>query len=702
MKAILSSITDRVATRKGMWIVLALWLAGTIILAGTAPGASEYKSTVPGSGLPDEAKSVIAAGQLEEYFSGDEGLPALLVLSEDDKELQNERISAVVRALDEAQIKEINSIVPYDRLPPQVQKGFQSEDGSTAVIPVLLNDNLEAKVIQTTLETMEKIAIDSSEASFVRITGPAGISSDAVALFSRADVVLLLSTVGLIFVLLIVIYRSPLLVFIPLIACAIVYLVVDKTVGLMGYGGLSYSSQTTSIMAILLFASVTDYSLFVFARYREELKRHESKFEAMKTAMREIGEPVFFSGGTVLAAMLVLFAAVFQGYREFAPVFSAAMAVIMLASITLVPALFQLFGRKAFWPKVPKLGEDSRNEATIWNGIGKFVSARPKAVAATLMIVFVVTGLNTLNMNFQFDSLGSFPKDMPSREGYERLEQYFPKGDLAPTSIIVKSDSAVPEENLTKLIALLNEQDEVNKVTMSDQAENGKIIKLSMSFKESPYSVESLNAIDEMRDREEQLLADAGVAGELHFSGETAKQADVRSVSNRDTWTVIALETVLILLLLWVLTRSLKASSYMMATILISYASALGLGVLLVDVLFGYDAISTRIPIYAFVFLVALGVDYNIMLMSRFKEERKKHSLRKAVQISVSRTGNVITSAGLILAATFAVLMTQPIAELFVFGFIVALGILLDTLLVRGMLLPALIMLFERDDKVSR
>lgn len=364
-----------------------------------------------------------------------------------------------------------------------------------------------------------------------------------------------------------------------------------------------------------------------------------------------------------------------------------------------MPALFQLFGRKSFWPKVPKVGDSTIKVTSLWSKVGRLVSTKPRIVSLTLLIVFVLLGLNTLNMNFQFDSLSSFPKDMPSREGYEKLEKYFPKGDLAPTTIILTSDEVISDEKVTEFMNIVSKQDEVKKVSVSGMAEDGRVAKYSLSFEASPYELKSLDALDELREQEQEIISSLGLRGELYFAGETAKQADVRIVNNRDTWVIIILVSLLILALLWVLTRSMKSSLYMMGTILLSFASALGLGILLVDLFFGYDAISTRVPVYAFVFLVALGVDYNIMLMSRFREERKTHSLKDAVQISVSRTGCVITSAGLILAATFAVLMTQPIAELFVFGFIVALGILMDAFLVRGVLLPALIMLFEKDDK---
>jgi len=699
VKKLLQTLTDKIATRRGMWITLAAWFVVALLLGGLAPGAKDFEKNATGSGLPASAESVIASERVNTYFSKDEGVPALLVVSTEGEALDMGKAAEIAKAIDEASVDHVVQVVRFDRLPPHAQRQFVSEDETTAIIPILLEPGMETKIIQAALDWMEELAQSRADGLFVRFTGPAGIAADATALFSRADVTLILATVGLILVLLIVIYRSPLLALIPLVAAAFVYEVVDKTLGLLGSAaGLEMNAQSLSIMSILLYASVTDYALFVFARYREELKRHESKYSAMKHAMRGTGEPVFFSGGTVLAAMLVLFFANYQDYRDFAPVFSITMLIIMMSSVTLLPALFQLFGRKAFWPKVPKLGEASSDTAGIWGRIGKMVSEKPKVVASVLTVVLVVLSLGVFNMKYQFNTLASFPDDMPSREGFTRLEQHFPKGELSPTTVLVESDNALPEAGVDALVSLLERQRGVESVRKQETSEDGKAAKLSLTFVNSPYELQTLIDLDAIRGGSDGLLEQAGLGGKLHFAGETAKQADIRKVNDRDTWTIVALETLLITLLLWALVRSFKSSLYMMATILLSFAAALGLGAFLADVLFGYDALSSRIPVYSFVFLVALGIDYNIMLMSRFREERLRHPLREAVQIAVSRTGNVITSAGLILAATFAVLMTQPIAELFVFGFIVAIGILLDTLIVRGMLLPALIMLFEKKD----
>jgi putative drug exporter of the RND superfamily len=291
----------------------------------------------------------------------------------------------------------------------------------------------------------------------------------------------------------------------------------------------------------------------------------------------------------------------------------------------------------------------------------------------------------------------SFPEDMPSRQGYEVLEQKFAKGDLAPTTVLLEAEEKVTKTQMDSLQQTLEKQPLVSQVRPNGTDESGKVVRFQLTFDENPYAVKTIDAMEQMVNHSGQILNESGLKGNLYFAGETAHKVDDRIINNQDTWLIVLLETILIFLLLIVLTRSFKMPVYMMGTILISFLAALGLGMLLTKWFFGIDSISNRVPLYSFVFLVALGIDYNIMLMSRFQEERKNHTVKQAIENAVASTGGVISSAGVILAATFAVLMTQPIQLLFVFGFIVAVGILLDTFLIRGMLLPGMVALFEKD-----
>ncbi|WP_175615193.1 MMPL family transporter [Piscibacillus halophilus] len=694
MDNFLHKMTDRVTTRKGMWLTLSVWLLAAILLSVFAPNPKDYQVPTINS-LPEDQQSVLAENKVDEYFEDDDGLLALLVF-ESDENVNQERLSSIVELIRDENIEGFKGIIPLDQLPSQATEEFLSDDGTTAFIPMTYQASLETDEIKVANQQVYDIVEQESDLSLA-ITGPAGIAVDSLDLFSRADLVLIFSTVGIILVLLVVIYRSPLLALIPLLAAGFVYQVVNPLLGILGKSGADLSTQTISIMSILLFAAVIDYSLFVFSRYREELKEHASKFDAMKRAMRQTGMPVFFSGGTVLAAMLVLFFAQSGDYRNFAPTFATAMAVIMVASITLVPALFTLFGRRAFWPKIPKVGQDKLKSNSFWSKVGGFVVKRPIGSVALVAIFLFISALNMFNLEYEFNTLHSFPEDMPSRAGYEVLESNFDSGQLAPTTVLYEGDEALTEEEQKTLIEELEQQPLVNQVRLDGMAENGEVLNLSLTYSENPYNTVTIDALEKTIDQSGEILSNAGLEGELFFAGETARIVDDRQVNNREVILIVTLETILIFGMLVVLTRSVKMPIYMMGTILVSFFAALGLGMFLTDLFFDIDTISNRVPLYAFVFLVALGIDYNIMLVSRFQEERKKHPVKKAVELAVANTGGVISSAGLILAATFAVLMTQPIQLLFVFGFIVAVGILMDTFIIRGILLPGLIVWFERD-----
>ncbi len=697
MKKLLYPITDWVSTKRGMWITIIGWLVLMIVLSA-GPKLGDHKVTNFQS-LPEEAQSIIAENKSEKLFPNDQGTPGILVFHNEEGNIELDEVKQVLNTIINEDIEGIETIVDISAMPEQALAAFTSEDKSTIIVPMNLEADLgnsDYSEINDTASEIGNEAAKNLELDFY-ITGPAGIAGDTTKLFESADLQLLFATIAIILVLLIVIYRSPLLAFIPLLATVIVYQVVNQSVALMGAGGLEINNSTTSIMSILLFAAVIDYSLFVFSRYREELNHYESKYEAMKYAMRATGEPVFFAGGTVLAAMLILFFADFRDYQNFAPIFGLAMFIIILASITLVPALFTLFGRKAFWPKVPKYGEQKEVKHGIWGAVAKFVVNKPGLSGGLVAIFMLITAWNVFNLEFEFNSVKNFPEDLPSRVGYEIVEEEFNKGDLAQTTVILDGAEALTEEEIQAFTNKLISYEEVNSATLAAVTDNQTAAKVNISLTMNPYSSEAINFIEDLREDTDSIMKGLEIEADVYYSGTTAKLADERDINNGDIIKIVILETLLILVLLLALTRSIKMPIYMMATILISYVSALGLGLFLVDVLFGYDAVSTRVPVYAFIFLVALGIDYNIILVSRFMEERKNKKVKDALEVAIRNTGGVISSAGLILAATFAALTTMPIADLFIFGFMVAVGILIDTFLVRGMLLPSLILFFEKD-----
>ncbi|KOP77691.1 hypothetical protein AMS60_19245 [Bacillus sp. FJAT-21945] len=709
------------SSQKGAKMTILAWILAVVLFSLLAPSAKEYEVNSKEGSIKGDKPSEVAQQILKEQFPSTDGLPALLVFHRDGK-ISEEDIGKINELSEwlgsDEKPEQIISALPFHSLPPNVQKQMYSENESTLLINLSLEPDLESSETLAVMNEIKEKAnkIDMNGMQF-EITGPAGISADTVSLFKSADIVLMLATVALIFILLIIIYRSPILAITPLIIAGIVYGVVDRILGLAGKNGwFTIDSSAVSIMLILLFAVLTDYSLFVFSRYREELKKQESKYVSMNEAIFHVSEPIVFSGGTVLLAMLTLFVTIFEPYNHFAPVFSVAVVVILIAGLTLIPSIFAIMGRKAFWPFVPKVEEAQITTHGIWSAISKQVMKKPALLGGILLIVLLIGVFNFTSIQYSFNLLKSFPEDMPSRQGFELLEENYPAGQLAPMTVLIKSDKEFPInaelfEKVNHLVSILSDESNVASVTPTIQdemlnipeslprnylAESNKAIRLQFVLDSNPYEKEALDTIQKLRDSEASLLKASGFSTadvKLHFAGQTAQQLDVNHMNQRDMIVLFSLVTVFLTIILGFQTKSVMMPILMMATILLSFFSTMGFGWWIFKHLMGYDAISYRLPVYAFVFMVALGIDYNIMLVSRIKEEATKLPWREAVGKGVAVTGGVISSAGLILAATFAVLMTQPLQELFLFGFTMAFGILLDTFLIRGIFLPSILVL---------
>src|SRR5699024_7803963 len=425
MKRLLQHFSRFVSSAVGSKIVILVWIVAIAILAIAAPGSSDVEE------------------------STDEGLVALLVYQSKDGITDDERdsIEDMSEWLDSNDKPEnVASSLPFHKMPEEVQGKLFSDDDSTMQMNVAMKEDLSSDHLHETLEKINNKAeaINGNDLT-MKITGPVGMSADTVTLFENADLVLLFSTIGLILVLLMVIYRSPLLAIIPLIVAGMVYMVVDRIIGIGGDNGwFIVDSQATSIMMILLFAVLTDYSLFVLSRYRTELKQYESKFDAMVKAFEPVLKPILFSGATLLAAMIVLFFTDFKPYNHFAPVFSIAIVFILLGGITLIPALFTLAGRKAFWPFISQVTEapsQATKKTGFWVRVGRTVTKHPGVTAGIILILMAVVSVNLGSMKFSFNQLDSFPEDIDAREGYEMLADHFPEGQLAQTNIVIKSDS---------------------------------------------------------------------------------------------------------------------------------------------------------------------------------------------------------------------------------------------------------------------
>lgn len=719
---------------RGATITVLLWIIVILALSLFAPSSKEYAVNTGEGHILDNNAAAKAQEMKEKYFKGDDGLPGLLVLHADHSisEAGSQELEAILQLSEwlasDQKPEQLDSVLPFHLFPNHVQAQMFSEDQTTLILNFTLKPDIESSEADEAFGIIrEKLARMDTGGLQLDITGPAGMMADTIALFKNADMVLLFATVGLILVLLILIYRSPLLAFIPLLIAGMVYMVVDRLLGLAGQLELFViENQALSIMMILLFAVLTDYCLFVIARYREELRKIDSKHTAMRIAMTSVGEPIFFSGVTVLIAVLTLLLAVFKPYHHFAPVFAVAMFVIIIGGLTLIPAMFVLTGRKVFWPIIPKLQEqEAKPKGNYWSKLGHFVTYRPKFVAGTLLLLLVVSSLNVTQIQTSFNLLKSFPEEISSRQGFERLESKFPPGKLAPVHVVLASDKPMSfDEDYVDQLIEFNDRlsayegiDSVEPKLTKEQfasvesyprgfvAHNGEAVQFTITLAMNPYDQQALDVVEKLRTEAPQVMSLSGLdllKHDLYISGQTAEQVDVRQMNTRDIVIVFSIIAILITIMLWIQARSISTALVMIGTIILSYAATLGLGWLIFKNFLGYEAISYRLPMYTFVFSVALGVDYNIMLVSRIREEAKQFDWKTAISRGVSLTGGVISSAGLILAATFSVLMTQPLQELFLFGMTMGIGVLIDTFLVRGMLLPAILTFFSRSKEVKQ
>lgn len=704
-----------VAGKRSKWITLLVWTVVAVLLGVIWPAVGD-RETNNAQDLDESKPSVQAAAVAGREFPGGQGLPALIVWHQAGglTDRQIEQIQALTERLDQDPVEQQQTVVPLYQLPPQAIKGQLSEDGSTLVMPLFFNETADSGQLKEGIEGLERktedifgsnpfaVAVDDSNGMSARVTGPVGISIDASGLFASADVSLLIATVLLVLVLLLLIYRSPVLAIIPIIAVGFAYMVTSPILGFMAdKGWITVDAQSISIMTVLLFGAGTDYCLFLISRFRQILYHEPDKRKALFQAITGSSGAIAMSGFTVVAALLVLLLAEYGAYHRFAVPFSLSIFIMFIASLTLVPALLAIFGRGSFYPSVPRTYEMEAERARkkgkpapaprkireSW--IGRTVITKPWTVLVITLVLLGGLATFSSQIKFTYDLLSSFPENVPSREGFTIIGEQFSQGELAPAKVIVDAGG-----KKTELKQRLEALEYVSKVGEPQQgAENANMTGYDVEFNLNPYSMEAMQHIPDLRATAEQALTDAGVDGSssrVWIHGQTAEQYDIETAGERDARIIIPVVIGMITLLLLLYLRSVVATAYLILTVVLSYFSALGLGWLIIHYGLGADAIQGAIPLYSFVFLVALGEDYNIFMISSIWQKRKTMPLRQAIKEGVGETGSVITSAGLILAGTFAVLATLPIQVLVQFGIITAAGVLLDTFLVRPFLVPAI------------
>jgi RND superfamily putative drug exporter len=712
-----SKIGGIVAGRRSKWVTLAVWILLTGILSVFLPNVNSQENNAARQ-LPSDSWSLEAAALMKEQFPSNEGVPALVVWYRGsgltDQDLA--AVQKVTKQLTDSPLAAQKGLPPLHQMPAPALKSMVSKDGKILVLPISFNEGTETEILQEGMKKLEEITVsqlgsDPFEAKIeedglhARITGPVGIQTDATALFKGADFALLLATVLLVLVLLILLYRSPILAIIPLVGVGFAYGVISPILGYLAkQGWITVDAQSISIMTVLLFGAGTDYCLFFVARYRQALLVENDKYTALRVSFGGSTGAIGMSGLTVIVSLLGLLFAHYGSNHRFAIPFSVAIFIMAVASLTLVPALLAIIGRVSFYPFIP-LTAEMRAEKEARKGkrireqkpvgamnaaLGRVVTERPKSVLAISLIILIALAAFAPQIKFTYNILESFPSTMPSREGFSLLSEHVSPGSLAPVKVVVNTEGKTAD--VQGALAKLPYVESVSKPEDSKKDANYKAYELI--FKQDPYDLDVINRIPEIRSTLEQKLIETGIENpQVWVGGETATQYDTKTVVERDTKIVIPVVITVIAILLLVYLRSIVATVYLIATVLLSYYSALGAGWLILHYFMDTAAIQGLIPLYAFVFLVALGEDYNIFMISSIWQERNRLKLKDAIRLGVSSTSSVITSAGLILAGTFAVLASLPIQVLVQFGVICAIGVILDTFIVRPFLVPSITML---------
>ncbi|HYK07715.1 MAG TPA: MMPL family transporter [Gaiellaceae bacterium] len=667
-----------IAGRRTKLVVLAGWL---VVLAALGPFIGKFEGAQenePSSFLPEEAESVRVLEALGAFPDGDV-TEAIVVFRSGDGLDEPDR-QAIVRAREAVAAADIPGAGAPS--PPVF-----AEDGAAALIAVPIRAGGEEDILTGAVDELRAVLDEQVPAVIeTKVTGPAGFSADASKVFEGINSTLLFATAGLVFVLLVLIYRSPIFWLLPLVAVLFAESVVRGLGYLLAEAGVVINGQVGGILLVLVFGAGTDYALLLTARYREELRLLEDKHEAMRVALTQAGPAIVASAGTVVAALLCLSFASVNSTAGLGPIGAMGVAVAALTMLTLLPALLLVAGRRAFWPFVPRYGSEDASRQGFWRRLGERIEARPRPVWIATTLALAVIALGTLSLDDDLTTTNAFRGDVESVQGQELLARSFPAGASAPTVVLVSERSSVQTA-----VDAARSSDVVADVGRPQTGSPGT--RFTVTLAADPYSENGYAAIETLRDEFRATVGDAALVG-----GPTAEEADLRAATQRDTRLLVPLVLAVVFAILVLLLRAITAPVLLMATVMLSYFAALGASLVLFELVADFPGEDPSYPLFAFIFLVALGVDYNIFLMARVREEAHHAPTREAMLTGLAVTGGVITSAGIVLAGTFSVLAVLPLVALTQIGITVALGVLLDTFIVRSILVPALT--FEVGDRV--
>jgi RND superfamily putative drug exporter len=645
--------------------------------------------------LPDSAESTKAVKLLESFAAGEStAFPTLVLLEGSVGPEVLQQINAHLETVPDLKLGGTDVPLSKYLLPGSQVTAFPAPDGKAVLASILLDGAAIAEVlpndepvlpaiVEALREDFTPFAEDLGFDSYV--TGAGGLIGDLFGAFGDLDSTLLLTTLGVVAFILIIVYRSPILWFLPLLSAVfalstaggIIYLLAKNNV-------IDVNGQSQGILSVLVLGAGTDYALLLISRYREELHHHATPVAAMRAAYKGTFEPIVASGATVALGLLVLLLSDLSGNRGLGPIGAIGVAVAVITMVTLLPAFLVLFGRWIFWPRIPRFDDVDSQLTGTWAKVGNLVERRPRrAWVVTGLLLVVLAAFSTTLKTDGLSTSESFTGNPESVVGQKLLLNHFPGGEGDPTKVILKN------ELIPAVLAKLRGVEGVTAVAPEANA-TGVIVKdglsiLNVTLSTAPDSRESRDRIPAIRE------AVKSVDESILVGGTTAVFFDTDVAARHDNRTVIPVVLLLITLILGLLLRSIVSAVLLLGTVVLSYFATLGVCALVFNHIFGFAGADASFPLFAFIFLVALGIDYNIFLMTRVREESGKMGTRKGVIKGLTVTGSVITSAGIVLAATFGVLGILPLVFLAELGFAVAFGVLLDTIIVRSILVPALV-----------
>ena len=679
----MSAIINFITGRKTAWATLLIGLIFAVLAFG--PLAAKTAETVPGVGLPADTESVIVDEKLATLPGSDSTAAVIVYASESEFTdaqatwLQGEfdPIAQLPTGGANDKFAEFSNVdLNGSKFVPPASI---SDDKTTAVITVPMEKTEATEEITSRIESIREIAKEGMPSGLeVYVTGPEGFSADLSGVFAGADFTLLLSTVIIVAVLLLVTYRSPILWIIPLLVVG----TADGMAGQLarqvaGLFGITPDGSVTGILAVLVFGAGTNYALLLIARYREELLKFQDRHQAMAVALRGAGPAIIASVSTVVLALLALTLADLAGTRALGIVCATGIVIAMISALTVLPAALVVFGRGIFWPFVPKFGGINKSESGLWAKLGQGVSRKPVAVSVIGVIILGALATGASSIQVGLASTERFLQQPEAVVGQQVLAEAFPAGATSPTIIVANN-------------AQMNEVKEIaEKVPGVDSVlvgtKNDEFTKLEVILEGEGQSEAAYSTIRALR-----VAVDDASGADALVGGLDAQSMDVKDAYTRDQLVVIPLILLLVFVVLVLLLRAIVAPVLLLLTVVASFFASMGAGWWIFTNLLGFPALDLSVFLFSFLFLVALGVDFNIFLVTRAKEEAEKLGTKQGMIKALSATGGVITSAGILLAAVFAVLGVLPLVALAQIGVIVCIGVLLDTLLVRTVIVPAL------------